>query len=568
MQKIFKKFHLFTVILFVMLLVSAVSINIVWGWTAPNGNPPTGTSNQGLYLLNGNIGIGTSTPAYALTASGTIYASGGYKFSDGTTQTTAFSGVSQTMSSANISSGAFGSNTGGGNYSFPASLSVGTSTAPTGGVAIFNGNVSIATTTSVYPLTITGDVNITGSYRVNGTPFSGSSQWTTSSTAIYYNSGNVGIGTTNPGALLSLGTGSGQKLYVYDAGGTGVKAGFGVDLSGSSRELSIFNSTSDGATGDISFGRRLESSGAYTENVRVQSNGNVGIGTATPGYKLEVNGTFKAAASTFYGDVTVNKGDSLGGNLRFTGHGFLGSADWGDLTLAAGTNAGIAQINFQTEGATKMTIFGNGNVGIGGGPNPVSKLAVGGAGVSAAGIYGTITGKYGIGVYGRAIKTGVEGSGDTYGVIGTASAFMGAGVYGTSIGASGFGVYGVTSDATSFGVYCMSTSNVNGCGGNRAWYNSSDVRLKENISTIPDALPKVMQLRGVDFTWKSDSKKTPQLGFIAQEAMEVVPEAVGKDPDGYYTMSYGNIVPLLVEAVKQQQKEIEDLKTEINLLEK
>jgi hypothetical protein len=104
---------------------------------------------------------------------------------------------------------------------------------------------------------------------------------------------NIGIGTTNPQAALSLGAPgvAGKRLLVYDNGAARVQAGFGVDMSGTSRELSIFHSTSDGINGDISFGKRLENSGAYTEAMRITGTGKVGIGTVNTneaGYKLFV----------------------------------------------------------------------------------------------------------------------------------------------------------------------------------------------------------------------------------------------------------------------------------------
>jgi hypothetical protein len=105
--------------------------------------------------------------------------------------------------------------------------------------------------------------------------------------------GFVGIGTADPQAPISLGPsfGGGKRLLVYDNGAGSVQAGFGVDMSGSFRELSIFHPTSDGTDGDISFGKRLESSGVYTEAMRITAVGNVGIGTQdTKGYKLAVNG--------------------------------------------------------------------------------------------------------------------------------------------------------------------------------------------------------------------------------------------------------------------------------------
>src|ERR1700754_4948953 len=82
--------------------------------------------------------------------------------------------------------------------------------------------------------------------------------------------GNVGIGTTSPQASLSLGATGGKRLLVYDGGVAWVQSGFGIDMSGTGRELSLFLSTSNGSDGNMSFGRRLESSGVYTELMRLQ----------------------------------------------------------------------------------------------------------------------------------------------------------------------------------------------------------------------------------------------------------------------------------------------------------
>lgn len=92
--------------------------------------------------------------------------------------------------------------------------------------------------------------------------------------------------------------------------------------------------------------------------------------------------------------------------------------------------------------------------------------------------------------------------------------------------------------------------------------SSSDERIKTNIQTIDNALEKVTQLRGASFI--KNGKES--IGVIAQEVEEIVPEVVvtGKDEEGLKSVAYGNMVGLLIEAVKEQQKEIDRLKEIVN----
>ena len=92
----------------------------------------------------------------------------------------------------------------------------------------------------------------------------------------------------------------------------------------------------------------------------------------------------------------------------------------------------------------------------------------------------------------------------------------------------------------------------------------SDIRLKENVETIDNALDKVKSMRGVTYT--KDGKDG--LGVIAQEIEEVIPQVVltADDEIGTKSVAYGNIVGLLIEAVKEQQQQIDDLKNEITAL--
>lgn len=89
--------------------------------------------------------------------------------------------------------------------------------------------------------------------------------------------------------------------------------------------------------------------------------------------------------------------------------------------------------------------------------------------------------------------------------------------------------------------------------------STSDRRLKENIRPISNALDKVKRLKGVNFSWK-DQEGSNKLGLIAQEVQEVVPELVFQNQqDGYYGVHYQDAIGLLVEAIKEQQKQIEAL---------
>jgi polyhydroxyalkanoate synthesis regulator phasin len=90
----------------------------------------------------------------------------------------------------------------------------------------------------------------------------------------------------------------------------------------------------------------------------------------------------------------------------------------------------------------------------------------------------------------------------------------------------------------------------------------SDERLKDNIQTIDGALGKVNSMRGVTYT--KDGLESS--GVIAQEIEKIAPELV---KDGQFkSVAYGNLVGYLIEAIKEQQKQIEQSKTEIDNLKK
>ncbi len=103
-------------------------------------------------------------------------------------------------------------------------------------------------------------------------------------------------------------------------------------------------------------------------------------------------------------------------------------------------------------------------------------------------------------------------------------------------------------------------------------YYSSDISLKDNIRPIESAIFKVKQIRGVEFDWNEKSTEIQQekghdVGLIAQEVEKVLPEVVQIREDGIKAIAYEKVVPLLVEAIKEQQTLIEDLSNRIKSLE-
>lgn len=91
--------------------------------------------------------------------------------------------------------------------------------------------------------------------------------------------------------------------------------------------------------------------------------------------------------------------------------------------------------------------------------------------------------------------------------------------------------------------------------------STSDINLKENIHSIDDPLGKVMQINGVGFRWKDT--KEDAIGVIAQDIEEVIPEIV-KNNDHIKTVNYNGLIGVLIEAIKEQQRQILELRTQIN----
>jgi hypothetical protein len=92
---------------------------------------------------------------------------------------------------------------------------------------------------------------------------------------------------------------------------------------------------------------------------------------------------------------------------------------------------------------------------------------------------------------------------------------------------------------------------------------NSDLSLKDDVTVINNALEKVNALRGVYFTRKDDETKTRKTGVIAQEIQTILPEVVHQDRHGILSVAYGNIVGVLIEAIKDLSNEVDTLKKKV-----
>jgi hypothetical protein len=91
---------------------------------------------------------------------------------------------------------------------------------------------------------------------------------------------------------------------------------------------------------------------------------------------------------------------------------------------------------------------------------------------------------------------------------------------------------------------------------------TSDANLKTNISTFANPLDTINSLRGVAFDWINSGKS--EIGVIAQEVEKVLPDLVSTNKEGIKSVKYGNLIAVLIEAVKDQQSQINELKSKLS----
>jgi hypothetical protein len=288
-------------------------------------------------------------------------------------------------------------------------------------------------------------------------------------------------------------------------------------------------------------------------------NSRFGIGTTTPSEKLHVvGGNIKVNNSyaTYYGDSANNNGGRI-----------YCPASSNEFYINQANNASLVLL---TNNATRVTILGGGNVGINE-TSPVRKLevynanddlhiaAVGSApslnlldansGPTKAGTVGlaTATNNFLQGAASGDLCFSTRGSSNSAGII----LFGSGSVINASIATDG--TITARGDVVAFGT-------------------PSDISFKTNIVPIQGSLDKIQQLEPVSFTWKEGTESNKlanikyDLGFIAQQVQEVLPELVRENENGTLSLRERGIIPLLVGAIKEQQQQINNLQEQLNKL--
>jgi hypothetical protein len=290
-----------------------------------------------------------------------------------------------------------------------------------------------------------------------------------------------------------------------------------------------------------------------------------GIGTTTPVNKLQVETATAEPATT---------GLAANGNLRLSGTTGSHVLDFG---LSSAATYSWLQSRLKTNYATNYILALNpngGNVGVGN-IAPTSTLTVGNT-------TGTISGEITINPQGTineggqiSIKKSLNGSvlDWTIDQYGTTAANARLRIFSGITETNGINI--LENGNTGIGTNNPTTKLfVNGDITANSVAGTSDRRFKTNIRPVENAIDKVKALRGVYFNWnqkdfpEKDFGTQNELGFIAQEVEQIVPEIVVKEKtkEEYRSVKYDKLVALLVEAIKEQQKQIEQLQAKVKKL--
>lgn len=364
--------------------------------------------------------------------------------------------------------------------------------------------------------------------------------------------GNVGIGTTGPDATLRVEgivsiNGEGNGVLI-DSGATSVaRVGF-MKYGGYEGMLVAGNATL------LRLAHRTDSTAVYggtptiREDLVITAAGNVGIGTTTP------SGLWSGTNRTLQIQSASNTSNEL---RQSRDAGVVGAASITRFLSGTSNTFGVytgdaLDYSLYTNNAERFRITSGGNVGINT-TNPLQRLhvvgAVVGGNTATTGLPNTSGVTTQLAFEARSTQTGNDPS----------IAYHKEAIYTMYLQGQnsprGLRLYSPTGETTA-NFYVQ---------GDVVAFSSSDRRLKDNLSPIPNALDKVSKLTGYEFDWNENQSAHSghDYGVVAQEVEAVLPELVQTREDGYKAVKYDKIVSVLIEAIKELTAKVEELESKL-----
>jgi len=396
-------------------------------------------------------------------------------------------------------------------------------------------------------------------------------------------------GTLSQNSDEKVSTQKAVKTYVDNLSGTLGDFAVGGNLTVKGATTTIASVTVEAKDRNITLGK--VSTGTFTGNITSGQTNITGVSDTknlAPGVEITLTGgggSVTLPANAFVQSVsgtTVILDQAFQGSGSATGANFSAggpsnvTAAGGGITLLGGSggdksitwstpNSGTFDLSENLNLAAGKALYINGlevlsstsvlGLSIGTGGSIVTTTAtqsLSNKTLSAATLSGTLTAGGGTGSAGQVLKS--TGSGVEWGTISVNTSSISNGTSNVSVGTANGDVTVQTN-----GALCATfnaSKNLVVVGTVTA---QSSIVLKDNVTTITDALSKVMNLRGVEFDYKASGKH--QIGVVAEEVESVVP-CVVDETDGIKSVAYQNLVAVLIEAVKDLKKEIDQLRGE------
>ena len=470
------------------------------------------------------------------------------------------------LKSGNAISGANAAHTGSANFLFDYNNKV---------LKVTGSSITIGDTSTTGTVSITGSSNITGNLIVGGTVTAEEFITERVATSYVYKSGSTKFGDSSDDNHAF--TGSLEIIGRLEVVGPTTQSG-DVVLTGNTVTTGNYS-----ITGDITQSGNFDITGDTTQTGNVGLTGNhTQVGKLTLTGNQEITGSIEVTGAPnkirFYYDNTgsLPSATTYHGMFAHT-HAegkawFAHSNNWVELATSESVQSSylknttdtldgnltvtgrVTAQEFHTEYISSSIVYESGSTKFGDTIDDVHEFT-GSVNISGSTSINGILGIIGFPDVSASLAAATSGSG-IQSIVEDTTPQLGGTLELNGNNISGSGTIDISGSIATLGTITA--------GGDITAFFSSDERLKDNITPIEGALEKVNQIGGYGFDWNSNSEHSGHdVGVIAQEIEKVLPEVVTTRDNGYKAVRYEKIVALLIQAVKEQQLQIDELKSKL-----